>query len=138
MSTDPDTTRFREHLTLEQCKALLRYGHVIPISRGYTTAYVDEHFPGWTWNQLIRVFIAAGIYINRGGAPPTCDDRVRTFHFSSPIDFHVEWIDGSEPPDVAAKREANDLSTGNWAIDAGDGVMIATLGDVDIDDVETD
>ncbi len=32
--------------------ALLRYGHFIPIGRGLTSKYVDDHFPGWTWDSL--------------------------------------------------------------------------------------
>jgi len=58
------------------------------------------------------VHVAADIFVNRGGAPSTCDDRVATFDLSSPTDFYVEWIDGIEPEDVAAKRRANDRTTG--------------------------
>lgn len=128
MSTHVDVSRFREHLTLDACKRLLHYGHVIPISKGYTADYVAEHFPGWTWNELVQVFVAAGIFINRGGSPPTCDDRVVTFHFSSPTEFHIDWIDGTEPADIAAKRTANDRSTGQYTINAGDGAVIFSLG----------
>lgn len=141
MPTTPDgppvpahLAHHREHLTLDQCKRLLHHAHVIPISKGYAAAYVAEHFPGWTWNELVRVFVAAGIYINRGGKPATCDDRVVSFHFSSPTEFHVEWVDGTEPDDVATKRLANDLKQGQYAIDAGNGVTIATLGGVDPDE----
>ena len=54
----------------------------------------------------MRVFTAAGILTTRGGAPLTCDDRVVTFHFSSPSEFYVEWINGAEPKDVARKSRA--------------------------------
>jgi hypothetical protein len=125
---------FREHLTLDQCNKLLHYSHVIPITKGFTAAYVADHFPGWTWNELVKVFVAAGIFVNRGGAPATCDKRVVSFHFSSPTEFHVEWVGGTEPGDVAAKRRANDITQGQYTIDAGNGVTIATLGGVDPDE----
>ena len=76
MSTDVDVSHFREHRTLDECKLLLHYGHVIPICHGYTATFVAENYPGWTWNELVQVFVAAGIFVNRGGAPATCDDRV--------------------------------------------------------------
>jgi hypothetical protein len=78
-------------------------------------------------------FVAAGIFVNRGGAPATCDDRVVEFHFSSPTEFYVEWVDGVEPEDVMRKRRANDLTTGQWMFDAGDGRFVATLGGVEPD-----
>lgn len=106
MSTAIDVSNFREHRTLQECKLLLHYGHVIPICHGYTARFVTEHYPGWSWNELVEVFVAAGIIINRGGAPATCDDRVLRFHFSGPTEFLVEWIDGVEPDDVATKRRA--------------------------------
>ena len=133
MSTDVDVSHFREHRTLDECKRLLHYGHVIPICHGYTENFVAENYPGWTWNELVQVFVAAGIFVNRGGAPPTCDDRVATFHFSNPTEFHVEWIDGIEPEDVAAKRGANDRATGQYMIDVGGGAFVATLGGVEPD-----
>ncbi len=102
MTTPVDVSRFREHRTLEECKSLLRFGHISPVSRGFTQRFVAENYPGWTWNELVQVFTAAGILINRGGSPPTCDDRVVTFHFSSPSEFYVEWINGTEPQSGAA------------------------------------
>ena len=111
MSTAVDASSFREHRTLDECKLLLHYGHVIPICHGHTARFVAVHYPGWTWNELVAVFKAAGIFINRGGAPATCDDRVVRFHFSGPTEFYVEWIDGVEPDDVAAKRRAARCAT---------------------------
>ena len=92
MTSDIDVSHFREHRSLEECNALLHYGHIIPVSRGYTRKFVTENYPGWTWNELMQVFRSAGILINRGGSPPACDHRVITFHFSSPSEFYVEWI----------------------------------------------
>lgn len=133
MSTDVEVSRFREHLTLDECKALLQYSHSIPILRGFTSSYVTEHFPGWTWNELAKVFVAAGILVNRGGAPATCDDKVVALHFSSPKVFYVVWVDGAEPDDVVLKRRANDRSTGQYIHDVGGGELIASIGGVDPD-----
>jgi hypothetical protein len=133
VSTDIDVSRFREHLTLDECKRLLHYSHSIPIHRGFTATFVAENYPEWTWNELVQVFVAAGIFVNRGGAPATCDDRVVAFHFSSPTEFFVEWIDGTEPEDVELKRRTNDRKTGQYMFDVGGGNFIATIGGVEPD-----
>ena len=96
MSTDVDVPRFREHLTFDECNSPLNYSHWIPINRVYTATFVAENYCGWMWNEFWQVFVAAGIFVNRGGAPVTCDDRVVTFHFSSPTVFDVGWIDETE------------------------------------------
>ncbi|MEP7115673.1 MAG: hypothetical protein ABI862_20580 [Ilumatobacteraceae bacterium] len=131
MTTDVDVSNFREHLTLVDCKRLLHHGHVIPICHGYTAEFVVAHYPGWTWNQLVEVFVAAGIFVNRGGAPATCDNRVAMFHFSGKAEFLVEWVGGMEPEDMAIKRRAADRTTGQYEIDAGNGARVFTLGGVD-------
>jgi len=119
MSDAVDISKFSEHVTLQDCKDLLHYGHFIPVSRGFTARYVDSVFPDWTWNELVLVFVAAGIFINRGGSAPTCDERVVSFHFSSPTQFHVEWVDDVEPRDVRKRRLANDRSTGQYEFAGG-------------------
>jgi hypothetical protein len=55
-----------------------------------------EHFPGWSWNELLAVCKAAGIVAGSGtGAPLRCDPRVRVFHFTDARKFAVEWNDGT-------------------------------------------
>jgi len=101
-SSGVDRADFREHRTREQLNDLLRHGHVIPVSRGWTFDHVQANFPGWTWNQLIDIIRAAGILVSRGGSPPACHDQVAAFHFSSDTEFLVEWIDeqgATTPPD---------------------------------------
>jgi len=106
----------------------LNHSRWIPINRGYTAAYVADNFPGWTWNELVKVFIAAGIHVRKVGPSAKVDDRVASFHFSSASEFLVDWVDGVEPADIAAKRQANDLTQGHWAFDAGGGATVASLG----------
>ena len=131
MTTDFDTSRFREHLTLEQCNALMHYGHWIPINRGFTARYVDENFPGWTWNELVKVFVGAGLYRRSSvGGPPKCDDRVEVFHFSGPTDFFVECTDGAEPDDVRVRREANDVTIGSYEFTVGN-ARFSSIGGVE-------
>ncbi len=131
MSVDFDISRFREHLTLDQCNRLLHFGHWIPINHGFTAKYVDEHYPGWTWNRLVQVFIAAGIHRRgAGGGPPNCDRRVKVFHFSSPTDFFVEWVDGVEPDDARERRMANDRTIGAYEFHVGS-ARFASIGGVD-------
>ena len=113
MTTEVDISQFREHRTREELNALLHYGHIIPVSKGWTREYVDTNYPGLTWNALLAIFQAAGIVLPSGcGGPPKCDDRVVLLHFSSREEFRVEWIDGTEPEDVAVKHPTNDRKTG--------------------------
>lgn len=86
---------FAEHRTRDELNGLLHHGHIIPVSRGYMQAYVTEHFPDWTWNELMAVWRAAGVVINRGGTPPKCNDEVLTIHFNGPESFAIEWSDGT-------------------------------------------
>jgi len=95
--------QFAEHRTGREVHDLLQYGHIIPVRRGVTTAYVEQHFPGWTWNELMDIWRAAGIvHPSRHGGPPGADSRVRMIHFSSPTAFAVEWADGDR--DRAGRR----------------------------------
>ena len=91
-ASDP---QFKQRRTREELNALLHYGHIIPVSKGWTRAYVNEHFPGWTWNELVRIVRVAGILVSKGGSPPRCDERVQELHFDSENAWLVEWTDGS-------------------------------------------
>lgn len=86
---------FREHRTREELDGLLHYAHFIPVSRGFHDDYVAEHYPGWTWNELIYILRTAGVVIDRGGTPPMCDPRVRAVHWTDATTFAVEWEDSS-------------------------------------------
>lgn len=83
----------KEVRTKEQLNELLHYGHMVPIGRGFTREYVDKHYPGWTWNQLVRVLRAAGVYVDRGGSPPVCHVDVVRVHFGRDQSWRVEWQD---------------------------------------------
>jgi hypothetical protein len=90
-----DYSQFDEHRSRDELNALLNHGHFIPAGKGLTRQYVETHYPGWTWNRLLKLFRAAGILVMRGGTPPCCDDRVKSFHFTRSGTFAVEWRDDS-------------------------------------------
>lgn len=92
---EPPPNGFRMHRTGQQISDLLKYGHIIPISKGYTKNYVAEKFPGWNWNELMAVWRAAGIVVGGAGGMPTCDARVESVSFNGPDDLAVQWTDGS-------------------------------------------
>ena len=87
------TVDFAEHRTREEISKLLHHGHIIPIGKGITAAYVDRHFPGWTWNGLMAVWRAAGIVVVTPGGIPDCDPRVRRVHFTDAEHVLVEWAE---------------------------------------------
>lgn len=88
-------SRFAVARTRADLNALLHYGHFIPVSRGLTAKYVDEHFPGWTWNGLTAVLNAAGVFIGGGAGTPYCDPAVGAVHFDNTESWLVEWEDGN-------------------------------------------
>ena len=94
--TRDEWAQYAEHRTRDELNQLLHYGHIIPVSRGWTDNYVAEHFPGWHWNSLMATWMAAGIVVRSTvGGPPSCDPQVVAIHFNGPDSFAVEWIDGT-------------------------------------------
>ena len=88
---------YGEHRTGLQMDRLLHHGHVIPVTRGFTRDHVDQHFPGWTWNDLLEVCRAADLLApdRPRGAPFACREQVKAVHFNSPRSLAVEWLDGT-------------------------------------------
>ena len=73
---------------------LLHYGHSIPLRKGYTRAFIEEHYPGWTWIGLYNSLDAAGVTRCGAGLPPYCDPGVGAVHFDDETSWLVEWEDG--------------------------------------------
>lgn len=88
-------SEYAEHRTADEVRALLRYGNISAMSRGLTRDYVAKHFPGWTWNSLMAIWDAAGIFIRPPGGGRIFDEQVKSIHFNGPSSLAVEWIDGS-------------------------------------------
>lgn len=78
----------------EEIAELLRFGHPIPVGKGYNRRYVADRYPGWTWNELMAVWRAAGILVPVGSML-TCDDRAEFVRFTGPKAWEVHWSDGS-------------------------------------------
>lgn len=99
-----DPSRYRWHLTAPDLRDLARHGHVIPISRGFTQAFLDEHYPGWTWNRIIVALTKAGVMQTVEGMP-AIHPGVVTVHLVDAADpaadgpdaCCVEWRTGSRP-----------------------------------------
>jgi hypothetical protein len=83
-----------EHRTAEELARFLHHIHWIPQSRGITDAFVDEHFPGRTWQGLVLILKAAGIFVGRGGSPPRLMPTVAMLHFTDATQWTVQWEDG--------------------------------------------
>lgn len=81
-----------EHLSREQINGVLHHAHIIPVSKGYTREYVALHHPGWSFNELIGIFTAAGIIVEDG--MPRCDESVKCLHFNDATSFTVEREQG--------------------------------------------
>ncbi|WP_146084969.1 hypothetical protein [Rathayibacter sp. AY1E4] len=94
---------FAEHRTADELARFLHHVHWIPQSRGITDAFVDEYYPGRTWQGLVLVLTAAGILVSRGGSPPSLMPTVAMMHFTDATRWVVQWQDGivtmSTPPE---------------------------------------
>lgn len=94
--TEDAFSEYVEHRSGVEMQQLLHHGHWIPVLRGYTAAHVAEHFPGWSWNDLLAVCKTAGIVVEvAAGAPLCCDPDVSALHFIDAQKFAVEWNDGT-------------------------------------------
>lgn len=94
-----DLAAYAHHLDPDDLRKLFHHGHWIPVRRGITTAFVDQHYPGWSWNGLMDLLEGAGVAHRRGPGlvhPPYWPDRlVASVHVNTPDDFCIVWIDGS-------------------------------------------
>jgi len=81
---------YTEHRTRGQLDELLRHGHFIAVGKGHTAAYVEQHYPGWTWNELIRILTIGGV-IRRDGDRMSCAPKVRGLNFGGGSRFALEW-----------------------------------------------
>jgi hypothetical protein len=59
--------RFDYYFTAEDVRDLAHYGHAIPIMKGFTQDYVNHHYPGWSWSQLVNTLKRAGLYAKKEG-----------------------------------------------------------------------
>lgn len=90
-----NSQKYAEFRTREELAQLFTFGHPTPMGRGITRSYLQEHYDGWTWNELMEVWRAAGVVSGALGGMPTCTDGVVAIHFNNPDDLMVEWADGS-------------------------------------------
>ena len=59
--------RFDYYFTADDVRWLAHYGHAIPIMKGFTLEYVNTHYPGWSWSQLVNTLKRAGLYAKNEG-----------------------------------------------------------------------
>lgn len=96
---DVDLAAYAHHLDPDDLRKLFHHGHWIPVRRGITQAYVERHYPGWSWNTLTAVLEGAGVAHRLGerNMHPHCvpDRFVESVHLNSRDDVCIVWIDGS-------------------------------------------
>jgi len=59
--------RFDYYFTADDVRLLAHFGHAIPIMKGFTLEYVNTHYPGWSWSQLVNTLKRAGLYAKNEG-----------------------------------------------------------------------
>lgn len=127
MSASP----YREVRTREQLAQLLHYGFHIPMARGFTRRHVDEHYPGWTWNSLLRILSGAGVVVVDPGSPLRCHERVVRVHFDSEEAWLVEWDDSTTtrgPKTPGASVADTTRGREHPVFDLAIGLMVEDLG----------
>ncbi|WP_146082397.1 MULTISPECIES: hypothetical protein [unclassified Rathayibacter] len=97
---------FADHRAAGELARFLHHLHWIPQSRGITDAFVDEHYPGRTWQGLVLVLTAAGILVSRGESPPSLMPTVAMLHFTDAARWAVVWGDGVVTASLPPERPA--------------------------------
>ncbi len=87
----PEFTEFTEYRTHDELNELLRHAHFIAVGKGYTAKFVEENYPGWHWNELIRILKMGGVVRKHEGDRLTCGPKVVGVRFGRGSAFQVEW-----------------------------------------------
>lgn len=123
MSGNVETTLLR---TKAELNDLLRHGHIIPISRGLTDRHVGAHYPGWTWNSLMRLLTAAEVVVLRGGSPPRCVENVVSVRFDATGSWCVTWEGGARTTGIATSFATPDGTSEVAAFEVSTGLRVET------------
>lgn len=109
---------YRSSLTRDQIDEILHYAHIIPVSKGYTAAFMHKRYPQHEFNALMQVFRAAEI-LDRSAGMPRCRRSVAALHFTSTDSFEVDWAPAPEGArQTAATAERLDRLYGCGNLDA--------------------
>jgi len=84
---------FEQHWHREQISEFLHYLHWIPQTKGFARKFMDDHYPGWTYSEVLAVIRDAEIVKGLNGA--WCDERVIAIHFDHRQRYLVQWFDGT-------------------------------------------
>lgn len=87
-----ESSPYRVAMTRAQLNRLLHHGHPIPVTRGITKRFIDEHYPSWSWNSLTQVLKEMGVV--RGDTPPHSDPGVGAVHLDGSGSWMIQWEDG--------------------------------------------
>jgi len=63
-------------LDIEALRKITGYAHWIPGLRGISEEYINRHYPGWRWNDILPVLIKKGI-VKRYSSDP---DQLKLSH----------------------------------------------------------
>jgi len=48
-------------LDIEALRTITGYAHWIPALRGISQEFINRHYPGWDWNEILPVLVKKGI-----------------------------------------------------------------------------
>lgn len=96
------------HFSRDEINSVLNYCHPVPASRGFGQAYVAKHHPEWEFNELVRIFHAAGIVVLRGSGTPICQQNVKRLRTNK-----VLWFVDYEPDRVAVTEPYGPQNSGD-------------------------
>lgn len=96
--TGPDGNPYAVRLTREQVAGITRHFHWIPASRGYLSAHVSRHHPGWHANDFAKVFTQARVLVNSSiGGPPHPHEWLVAVWISHELEWFVETSRAHRP-----------------------------------------
>lgn len=85
-------------LTRYDIDRICHFSHWIPWKNGLQQKFIDENYPGWSWNQMIGLLNQTEVLIERPGGR-RCHWKLKTLHISEAFEIAISWDDAVSEDD---------------------------------------
>ena len=70
---------------------IMHFAHFIPVKKGLHQKYIDDKYPGWSWNQMVHLLKDAGVLIERAGGGSRCHWKLECLYVNKQFETTIEW-----------------------------------------------
>ena len=78
-------------LTRYDIDRIMHFAHFIPVKKGLHQKHIDDKYPGWTWNQMVRLLRDTGVLIERAGGGVSLPLETRIPACQQTARNHRQW-----------------------------------------------